>query len=168
MNLALSEWIQDAGSWLGNAWDHIFGMTASAWAASAGWATAAIALGATSFAAIQVKEARKTREEQAQPNVVMFAEPNYTHWHAFEIVVKNFGSTPAFNIRLHFDQVPQVSRNGGPEAEVTDLWIPEVIPVLAPQQEWRNSLGLFHKAIQARLTVVSRGLCHVSGRPGCH
>ncbi len=143
-------WLGDAAS---NTWNTLFGMTSDAWAASAGWTTAAIAAGAAIFAYKQVKEARATREEQAQPNVVIFTEHNAVHWHALELVIKNFGSTQARNIRVEIDPKPLVSPRQkaaetptvdpwlpGAEPEPalpTELWLPDVIPVLAPWQEWR-------------------------------
>ncbi|MBF6176214.1 hypothetical protein [Nocardia blacklockiae] len=137
MNMALPEWTAPVTGWFGDAWDRIFGMSADAWAASAGWTTAAIAVGAATFAAKQAKEARKTREAQAQPNVVMYTEPNSADWQDLDLVVKNFGATPASNVRLSFDPKPQVSPNFG--EKITDLIYPEVIPILAPWQEWRTS-----------------------------
>ncbi|MBU3067895.1 hypothetical protein KO481_41085 [Nocardia sp. NEAU-G5] len=140
--------MHDIGIWIGDAWDWLHHVRADAWAASAGWATAVIALGTVIVAGRYAKkqvdaameqaaEARKTREEQAQPNVIMYSEPNQTHWHVLELVVKNFGTTPAYNIRLNFEQAPQVSPSMEPGATVTELWHPDVIPILAPWQEWR-------------------------------
>ncbi|MET8779838.1 hypothetical protein ABZV58_33020 [Nocardia sp. NPDC004654] len=71
-------------------------MTADAWAATAGWMTALIAgvtvVVAGRYAAKQVKEAKnqvqeaqQTRRDQAQPNVVAFAESDRTHWNALLI-----------------------------------------------------------------------------------
>ncbi|MGY2029444.1 hypothetical protein [Nocardia gipuzkoensis] len=145
------DWVRDVGDWFNNAWDWLWallhGMTADAWAAVAGWMTALIAgvtvTIASRYAAKQVNEAKKqvdvaqaTRRDQAQPNVVVFTESNHTHWLALELVIKNFGSTPARDVRIHFDTTPQVSPRSK-SAEATDLWYPEVIPFLAPWQEWR-------------------------------
>jgi hypothetical protein len=76
------------------------------------WVTAAIAVGAFVYAKRQVSEARRaceqqarhfrktldhdakqaqrTRDEMAQPNVVMYAEPNPDDWQLLEVVIKNF------------------------------------------------------------------------------
>ncbi|MFD3461656.1 hypothetical protein ACFWVM_18235 [Nocardia fluminea] len=85
----------------------------------------------------EAREAQKTREEQSQPNVVMFMESNATHWYALELVVKNFGATPAYNIEMEFNPKPQVCPRPG-STDPTDLWIPAAIPILAPGQEWRT------------------------------
>lgn len=84
----------------------------------------------------QAAEAQRTREEQAQPNVVIFTVPNDSIWHVLELVVKNFGTTPAFDVQISFDSIPQVS--GGIGKDPTDLGYPALIPILAPGQEWRT------------------------------
>lgn len=124
-------------------------MRADAWAALAAWFTVVIALGTVVVAGFyahrqveqakrQVGEAQSTRREQAQPNVVMFAEPNHTIWHDWELVVKNFGSTPAYDIEIAISPKPQVSPKSSQDT-AADLHIPETIPILAPSQEWRTS-----------------------------
>ena len=45
-------------------------------------------------------EAQRDREEQSQPNVVVFMEPNPAAWESVELAVKNFGSTPAYDIEI--------------------------------------------------------------------
>ncbi|WP_063009371.1 hypothetical protein [Nocardia nova] len=98
----------------------------------------------------EAREAQKTRDEQSQPNVVMFTEPNHTFWEDLELVVKNFGATPAYDVRLSFDTQPQVSPNPmAPSEGVTDLSYPEVIPILAPAQEWRTSWDYAPERLQA-------------------
>lgn len=89
----------------------------------------------------QAEEAQKLREEQAQPNVVMYAEPNTTHWGFLELVVKNFGLTPAYDIRLAFDDEPTVApfTDLSTGEEVSHLNYPRRIPLLAPNQEWRTN-----------------------------
>ena len=69
----------------------------SAWAL---WATAGIAGWALWFARGQVNEARATRERVAQRNVVVFMDLNPKRWQWFDLVVRNFGQTPAYNIRI--------------------------------------------------------------------
>ncbi|MCX4096170.1 hypothetical protein [Nocardia sp. alder85J] len=111
MNFALPRWVRSIGSWFGDAWDWLLHVRADAWAATAGWATAAIALGTVVVAGIYVRkqvraaldqadEARKTREEQAQPNVTIFMDHNPADWDFLELVIKNFGATPAHNVRV--------------------------------------------------------------------
>jgi cell division protein FtsL len=84
----------------------------------------------------QAEDAQALRELQARPNVVMFQEPMEGDWQFLEIVLKNFGKTPAFDIEVQLDTLPEVSPDH-PGASTTKVPIPEVIPILAPQQEWR-------------------------------
>ena len=78
------------------------------WLTIAGWVTAGIALAAAIFAFNQVQEARRTRERQTQPNVVAFADlhPGESDW--LDVIVKNFGQTAAYRVRLDFDPWPTV------------------------------------------------------------
>ncbi|MCX2714223.1 hypothetical protein [Mycolicibacterium sp. J2] len=107
------------------------------WSALGTWATAAIAFGAAAFALFQVREARRTREELAQPNVALYAELNHTDWQVIEIVVKNFGSTPAYHITFDFQHRP-LKRCPTMGGDVVDVYFPDEIPYLAPGQEWRT------------------------------
>lgn len=121
-------------------------MHADAWAAfgtcvAAGFAGVTVVIGglAAWFARGQVLEARKTREKVAQPNVVVFADLNHQNWHYLDLVIKNFGETPAYSIKLKLpplDVVPWTNQTTG--EEVTSLYLPESLVVLAPGQEWRT------------------------------
>ncbi|MFD8104640.1 hypothetical protein ACFV24_34390 [Nocardia fluminea] len=96
----------------------------------------------------EAREAQKTREEQSQPNVVIFIEPNSAVSYALELVVKNFGATPAYDVRLKFDPEPQVSPHSIGDTEIAELWYPELIPILAPMQEWRTLWDVSHKRFE--------------------
>ena len=61
------------------------------WSALGTWVTAAIAAVAGLYAKRQVDEARITRERQAQPNVVAFAENNAKTWYYLDLVFKTSG-----------------------------------------------------------------------------
>lgn len=105
--------------------------------------TSLIAAGALIFAASQVKEAKATREltrqlevERAQPNVVAFTEPSSATNLAIDLVIKNFGATPAYNVRIDLEPWPQRENESGGEEE--RVGIPQ-LAVLAPGQEWRTS-----------------------------
>lgn len=116
-------------------------MQADAWTATAGWATALIAIVtvivAGKYASGQVSEARRTREEQAQPNVVVFMESNAAVWMQVELVVKNFGATPAYNVKMNFS--PELNCAPRPDQSDSALPYPHLIPILVPGQEWRTS-----------------------------
>ena len=92
------------------------------------------------FASGQVKEARATRKAVAQPNVAVYVDLNPTKWQYLDFVVKNFGQTPAYDIRFEdlpeLDVVPYENQLTG-DLE-TALYVPPKIAVLAPGQEWRT------------------------------
>lgn len=115
-------------------------MHADAAAAWAQWVTVAIAAGAAWFARGQVLEARKTRQRVAQPDVVVFIDHNPKNWQWFDLVVKNFGQTPAYNVRVKLPTPLPIPAYLDPHtgANIAHLYIPDSIAVLAPGQEWRT------------------------------
>ena len=116
---------------------YAFATHADAWAALSLWITAAIAGGALLFASRQVNEARATRKAVAQPNVVVYVDLNPGDWQYLDLVVKNFGQTPAYGIRFvglpDLDVVPWENLLTGDHE--TALHVPETIVVLAAGQE---------------------------------
>jgi hypothetical protein len=76
-----------------------------------------------------------------QPNVAMYMEPAANDWHLIELVVKNFGRTPAYGIRFEFPRPLTVgkyeSQYEDRYVDIVTLDLPVEIPYLAPQQEWR-------------------------------
>lgn len=96
-------------------------------------------------------------------------EPGGADVHLFDLVLKNFGQTATHNVRVDFGDTPlrRPSGDGGPLSEVV-RW-PEVILVLAPDQQfrlfWDNSLRRlddpqFPDRHQARVTYAD-----THGRP---
>jgi hypothetical protein len=89
----------------------------------------------------QAQDAIRTQvriaEEQAQPNVVLYTELNPSVKQFIEIVVRNFGSTPAYNVRAVIDPPLKATPNLLSKGELADVPIPE-FPILAPGQEWRT------------------------------
>lgn len=119
------------------------------WSAIGTWATGAIALitvlVAGRYAKQQVDEARRTREEQAQPNVVLYSEPNPDVPQIQELVVRNFGTTPAYGITIEVN--PPIKSVVGPSHDgPSEIVIPS-FPILAPGQEWRT---IWDSAVQRK------------------
>ncbi|MFC9517530.1 hypothetical protein ACFTSD_17535 [Nocardiaceae bacterium NPDC056970] len=106
-------------------------------------ATVVVAVVALRFAKGQVQEAANSRDqaraladEVAQPYVVAYLEPSPASEDIYDLVIKNFGSTGAADIRLWVSPTPRSAAGGGrPEHNVE---IPEPIAFLAPGQEWRT------------------------------
>lgn len=89
----------------------------------------------------QASEARASRKleqepetERSQPCVVAYAEPSAATQVIIDLVVRNYGGT-ATDVRISLDPWPMRSVAG---AEPEKVAISDVIPVLAPGQEWRT------------------------------
>ncbi|WP_006245936.1 hypothetical protein [Mycolicibacterium tusciae] len=124
--------------------DHV---SPEGWSALAAWATVLIAFGAAVFAWFQVREARRTREEQAQPNVVIYSELNPAVKQFIEIVVKNFGTTPAYHVKVSVTPPLTSTPNSLSGDNLYEIPIPEFL-ILAPGQEWRT--GWDHSVTRKR------------------
>jgi hypothetical protein len=121
--------------------DHVLGMSAGAWTALAAWFAVVVGIAALVYAWRQYQEAKEQTAELMQPNVAMFMEPSANDWHLVELVVKNFGRTPAYGIRFEFANPPTVGKYEAAYdnnyVDITELNLPAEIPYLAPSQEWR-------------------------------
>jgi hypothetical protein len=124
------------GDWLGSFWEWLGDTNPDAWAAGAAWSTAVIALVAGRAAFKAVSEARALREEQAQPYVVAYMEQSRASEQILELVVKNFGTTAAYDVRLLSN--PPLVRSASQGEGTEPVGVFECLPVLAPQQEWRT------------------------------
>lgn len=115
-------------------------MHADAWSALGTCVGALVAVAAAIFAGWQVLELRSTRERQTQPNVVAFTRPNAKVHSFLDLVVANYGLTPAYHVKLNFSQPLTVTPylNNVTGEQVTKLHIPDEIAVLAPGQEWQT------------------------------
>nr|WP_322859156.1 hypothetical protein [Mycobacterium europaeum]MEA1159286.1 hypothetical protein [Mycobacterium europaeum] len=92
--------------------------------------------------ATEAREAELNRRKVSQPNVVVFIDHNPKNFQYLDLVVKNFGQTPAYHIELTMDNPLDVSpyhlNATGQDIGVTHLDMPQRIAVLAPGQEWRT------------------------------
>jgi hypothetical protein len=111
------------------------GMSPVAWSALAEWGGVILALVAGLVAYKQLGEARRLREDQAQPYVAVFAEESPADFSVIDLVIKNFGRTVARNICISVD--PPLMRAAGTE-DMKVVEIPAIIPTLVPGQEWRT------------------------------
>lgn len=95
-------------------------------------ALVATVLGATAawYAWRQWKLAR----EQIQPQVNVFIDVSETSAGSADLVVKNFGPTPARDVQFKFDPL---LRRSGADAPYDVVEVPQM-PYLAPGQEWRT------------------------------
>jgi len=86
-------------------------------------------------ASAQLDEARTLRREQAQPYVVVSAVNNRVTPHVSEVVIQNLGTTGARDVRISCSPpLVRTDQRGGAQ----EVRLPEVIPFMAPGQEWRT------------------------------
>ena len=111
----------------------------AAWNAIAAWLTLGVAAAAAWFAWHQVREARRTREDQAQPFVVVDFEPTGAGRIFMDLVIRNTGTTVATDVEFAFD--PPISTTLGqkvPKYRLEDSAIlSRGIPTLPPGKEHR-------------------------------
>ncbi|MGV0792939.1 hypothetical protein [Mycolicibacterium sp. XJ1819] len=116
-------------------------ISSSGWTALAAWVAVLVLIAALVYAWRAYQRARRQTEELMQPNVAMYMEPAANDWHLVELVVKNFGRTAAFDIRLEFAHPPTVAKYESTYednyVDIVPLNLPAEIPYLAPSQEWR-------------------------------
>ena len=123
-------------------WTDVASAVAAIVAAVAALLTLGVAVVAARYAKRQVDgaraqldEARTLRREQAQPYVVVYAEPSPVDPHFVNIVIRNFGATGAHDVAV--TSTPPLTRTnsgGMPEA----VALPAAMPFLAPGQQWRT------------------------------
>lgn len=112
------------------------------WLAIAAWTALALGVVVLLYTSRQLKKNRQLKTEQIRPQVTMFMEPHAADWHVIELVVRNFGSTAAYDIKLDFLNHPTVAAyedvdyDGPPD--VAELDLPSELTYLAPGQEWRT------------------------------
>jgi hypothetical protein len=102
------------------------------WSAIASCGGLLLAIAAAIFGYRQFSEARRTREEQAQPYVAIYMEPTEADPHAVDLIIKNFGATAAKDVHVTIDPPPEQLAGG----EITDVKVPSLIRTLVPGQEW--------------------------------
>jgi hypothetical protein len=128
--------------WISDRWDDLAEMGSGGWLAVAAWAALLLGVVVLVYTHRQVKKGRQLRTAQVRPQVAMFMEPHASDWHVIELVVKNFGATAAYDIKLDFVNPPTVAAyedneyDGPPD--VAELDLPSEITFLAPGQEWRT------------------------------
>jgi hypothetical protein len=108
------------------------------WSALGTCVTALVAIIAALFAWRQVREARRLRQEQTQPYVAVTMETSAAAQNIVDLVVKNFGTTAAYDVSVSIDPPPQRS---GASGEVEDVSVPKIFRTMIPGQEWRTFFG---------------------------
>lgn len=121
----------------GEIWEWLATRDSGQWQAFGTCLAALAAVVGLGFAGFQLWRDRRVREEQAQPNVVLFMDVTPERGTQVDIVVKNFGQTPATDVRIKPDrQLTSAAQNVSDTP--LNVWLPDSIPTLAPGQEWRT------------------------------
>lgn len=118
----------DLAEWLG-----VGGYTPGQWEAFGTMVTAGVAIVAGIFAGVQVRQAKKLREEQAQPYVVVDFEAQANILIA--LIVRNTGLTVAYDVKLTFDPPLESTLDRDPPISETKF-ITEGIPTMPPGRTW--------------------------------
>lgn len=128
--------------WIRDRWDDLANLGSGGWLAIAAWAALLLGVVVLLYTHRQVKKNRQLKTAQVRPQVAMYMEPHSSDWHVIELVVRNFGTTAAYDIKLDFVNPPTVAAyedheyDGPPE--VAELDLPSELTFLAPGQEWRT------------------------------
>lgn len=105
--------------------------TADTWVAISQLGTLIVAGVAALFARHQVLEARRIREDQARPFVIVDIQPGPGAGHLLHLVVENIGTTAAQDVHITFDPPLEQSNDSGyPLAE--SVLVREGIRMLPP------------------------------------
>jgi hypothetical protein len=127
--------------WIHARWHQLVSAGSGAWLAWAVWALLALGVFALIYISQQNRRNRRLAAEETRPHVALFMEPHAADWHVIELVVRNFGKTPAYDISFTFPQPPTVAEYENATdgyADVVELKLPQQLPTLAPGQEWRT------------------------------
>lgn len=127
--------------WIEDRWHGVTGAGSGTWLALAAWAALLLGVVALIYLSQHLQRGRRLTTEQTRPHVAMFMEPHAADWHVIELVVRNFGQTPAYDVQFTFTRPPTVARYETASdgyADVVPLKLPDELPVLAPGQEWRT------------------------------
>jgi len=125
--------------------------TAASVAALAQVATAVVAVAAVIFAWRQVTEARRTREAQAQPFVVVDIEPGRAWMNWLTLVVENVGKTLAKDVRITFD--PPLTTTVKDNDLTKSVLLREGIAVLPPGRRIETLFDLSHDRLEQGLPM---------------
>ncbi len=127
-------------------------LTAEDWTAIGTGVTAAVAVLAAGFAALQVREVRRTREDQTRPFVIVDIQPGPAWSNLLDLVVENIGSTAARDVQISFDPPLRQSKDDGyPIAE--SALIREGIRMLPPGRRIRVFFDASHHRIKTDLPM---------------
>lgn len=139
---------------------------ASDWSAFGQIVTAVVAVVASVFAYSQVREARRAREDQIRPFVVVDIQPSPVWGNILNLVVENIGATLARDVRLTFN--PPLATSIKDYAIGASVLITEGIPALPPRRQVTAMFDISHDRVNTDLPMryqATVALSDARGRP---
>lgn len=127
-------------------------LTAEEWTALGTVVTAAVAVMAAAFAALQLLELRRTREDQTRPFVIVDIQPGAAWSNLLDLVVENIGSTAARDVHIVFDPPLEQSKDDGYPISNSAL-IRDGIRMLPPGRRIRAFFDASHDRINSGLPM---------------
>lgn len=98
----------------------------------------------------QTRQAGELEWQRTRANVVVYMEPNPAVHYIADLVIANFGATPARDVALSADTpLRRTAIGGDPQREMVAPAQP--IPLLAPGQQWRTSWDQAWKYMESPL-----------------
>jgi hypothetical protein len=125
--------------------------TPADWSAGGTVVTAVIALLAALFAWLQVRHARRLREDQARPFVIVYFELSPVWTQAVNLVVENVGSTVARDVTFSFSEPLRCAARTGDINE--PKLFKEGVTTLPPGMRYSTLFDLGPERIEAKLPV---------------
>lgn len=126
-------------------------MSPDGWIALGTMTTAIVAVAAAVFAFQQVREMRRTREEQARPFVVVDVQPSRASTHFLNLVIENVGSTVAHNVWFSFD--PPLESSDKDISIGDSILVQEGILMLPPGRRIEALFDVSHQRIKSDLPL---------------
>ncbi len=100
-----------------------------------------------------VNETVALRKAEMDPDIALYIEPRRLQHNLFDIVIRNVGRGPAYNVS--FDIEPKVKVGEGDESHLSRLAIlRDGLKYLAPEQELRTFVGTYHDLDTGRMTIT--------------
>jgi hypothetical protein len=115
--------------------------------------TAGVALIVAPFAAWQVFEARRTREEQARPFVVVDIQPSKVWSNILNLVIENVGTTLARDVKIEFAPEIDTTQSKTGYDLANSVLLRQGIPTLPPRRRIDVLFDLSHERANTNLSM---------------
>jgi hypothetical protein len=133
--------------------------TTDEWQAFGAVGTLVVAVVAAIYAGQQVREARRSRDEQTRPYVAVYLEVlREVEMSMLQLVFKNFGTTTARDITVTVDQ--PMRRAWGRASSPEELKLFDRLPALVPGQTWETLFDWGPDRFKAGLNEVYKITVH--------